>query len=163
MNKNDQELLTFRNSKDDCKIPVRDPNKEFKKKTQKKIDRIKSMEYEKWDKFDVDAEILKMDIKEEKLVKENIKEQEEKEKLNTVVIKPDYMTEAELLHAAAQEKNRGNEFYKEGEYEEALQYYTNSLNFQSNPTVYNNRAITCKSVSKYNLIWSYYNYKYLLL
>lgn len=144
MNRNDAELSSF-NTKDDYNdVPIRGIET-AKKSAENKPERIKSMDYARWDKLDVDAEILKSEIEEEKIKKQYLKRQQEKEKLNTVVVKPEYMTETELTHSAEQERTRGNEFYRSGDYEEALSYYSNSLSFRPSIAVYNNRAITCKS------------------
>lgn len=102
------------------------------------------MDYSSWDKLDVDAEILKMQISDEKEIKKNLKYEKEKEKLNTVIVKPDLMSRAELEHAAMEAKNLGNDFFNEQDYEEALRYYENSITFYPTLDVYNNQALTSK-------------------
>lgn len=48
------------------------------------VKRIKSTDYQSWDKYDPDTELLKLDLKEERLKKENEKQQKEapKKKVN---------------------------------------------------------------------------------
>lgn len=143
----DLELSSFQNIKPQTNnIPIRKLNK-TKNKTQsnnKKIERIRSMDYSSWDKLDVDAEILKMEIKEENEIKEILNYEKNREKLNTVIVDPDLMTHAELLHAATEARILGNDFYNAKDYEEALRYYTNSITFYPNLDAYNNRALTSK-------------------
>lgn len=45
---------------------------------------------------------------------------------------------------AEQEKEKGNEAFRAGDYEEALQFYNTSLAIDSTINGYNNRALTCK-------------------
>lgn len=104
--------------------------------------RIKSMDYQAWDKLDVDAEILKMDLEEERMKKESLNEVKRKERLNTVVLEPDIMTDAELSHAALTAKHNGNEHYRLEDYEEALVYYSDSITLKPMAATYNNRAMT---------------------
>ena len=43
------------------------------------------------------------------------------------------------------EKCKGNEAYNSGCFEEALVYYTRSIQFLPNAASYNNRAMTCNN------------------
>lgn len=45
---------------------------------------------------------------------------------------------------ADQEREKGNEAYKAGDYEEALEHYNISIKMNSNIITHNNRAMTCK-------------------
>ena len=45
---------------------------------------------------------------------------------------------------ADQEKCKGNEAFNAGSYEEALAYYTRSIQYLPNAASYNNRALACK-------------------
>ena len=45
---------------------------------------------------------------------------------------------------ADQEKVKGNEAYGSGCYDEAIVYYTRSIQLKPNAAAYNNRALTCK-------------------
>lgn len=44
---------------------------------------------------------------------------------------------------AEQEKNKGNEAFRSGFFEEALVYYTRSIEYLPAAAYYNNRALTC--------------------
>jgi tetratricopeptide (TPR) repeat protein len=45
---------------------------------------------------------------------------------------------------ATQEKDRGNEYYRSGDYELAVNHYTTSILLFPTPAAYNNRAIACE-------------------
>jgi hypothetical protein len=45
---------------------------------------------------------------------------------------------------ADQEKCKGNEAFNAGSYDEALVYYTRSVQYLPNAASYNNRALACK-------------------
>jgi hypothetical protein len=45
---------------------------------------------------------------------------------------------------ADKEKCKGNEAFAAGSYEEALVYYTRSIQLMPNAAAFNNRALTCK-------------------
>ena len=47
---------------------------------------------------------------------------------------------------ADQEKCKGNEAFNAGSYEEALVYYTRSIQYLPNSASYNNRALACLSL-----------------
>lgn len=56
------------------------------------------------------------------------------------------LTETELDVMAKQEKEKGNEAFRAGDYEEALEHYNTSIKMNSNIITYNNRAMTCKKI-----------------
>lgn len=45
---------------------------------------------------------------------------------------------------ATQEKDRGNEYYRCGDFELAVKHYTTSILLFPTPTAYNNRAMACE-------------------
>ena len=51
-------------------------------------------------------------------------------------------TESDKVAKANQEKNKGNEAFKAGDFNEALVYYNRSILLQQSPVLFNNRAIT---------------------
>lgn len=53
-------------------------------------------------------------------------------------------TGTELTTWAEQEREKGNDAFKAGDYEEALHLYTTSLMIDSSINAYNNRAMTCE-------------------
>ena len=57
------------------------------------------------------------------------------------------LTGTELDVMAEQEREKGNEAFRAGDYEEALEHYNTSIKMNSNITTYNNRAITCKKIN----------------
>uniref|UniRef100_A0A336KJ35 CSON010576 protein n=1 Tax=Culicoides sonorensis TaxID=179676 RepID=A0A336KJ35_CULSO len=134
--------------------PVRALNKEIldnfeKEKSREsknpKKDRIKSCEYEKWDKFDADAEALKIDLDEERKI-ENFKQKTMRHE-STPIIEEIYeddfsqMTLKEKEVLAKRCKDKGNDFYRAKEYKEAIEEYSKSLRILSMAATYNNRAI----------------------
>lgn len=56
------------------------------------------------------------------------------------------LTRTELDVMAEQEKEKGNEAFRAGDYEEALEHYNTSIKMNSNKIAYNNRAMTCKKI-----------------
>ncbi|GLV42074.1 Spag1 axonemal dynein assembly factor [Carabus blaptoides fortunei] len=150
--RNDEELTSFREIKTASnEIPIRQL-KPLENQNSKMTEtaRIKSMDYQAWDKLDVDAEILKLDLEEERLKKENANEVKRRERLNRVVIDPDVMTDAELSHAAVKARHSGNDHFRLEDYEEALMYYSDSLTLMPTAATYNNRAMTNIKLEKYN-------------
>lgn len=56
------------------------------------------------------------------------------------------LTGTELDVMAEEEKEKGNEAFRAGDYEEALEHYNTSIKMNSNIIAYNNRAMTCKKI-----------------
>ncbi|XP_044905830.1 sperm-associated antigen 1 isoform X2 [Felis catus] len=101
--------------------------------TKKKIPR----DYAEWDKFDVEKECSKIDEDyKEKAVINN------KSHLSKIETRIDTagLTEKEKTSLATREKEKGNEAFKSGDYEEAVMYYTRSISVLPNVVAYNNRA-----------------------
>ena len=65
-------------------------------------------------------------------------------KLPKPVVKED-MDEGLKVLRADQEKCKGNESFKCGCFEEALHYYTKSIQYLPTAASFNNRAMTCKN------------------
>lgn len=59
------------------------------------------------------------------------------------------MTGTELNVWADQEREKGNEAFKAGDYKEALHLYTSSLMIDSSINAYNNRAMTYIKLKRY--------------
>lgn len=113
--------------------------------------RISATDYESWDKYDPDAEMLKIDLEEEKIKKNALKNQKSKLKKNKTVTFLNFATDAEAEHEAKWEKERGNEYYKSGEYQNALQHYTSSIQCKPLVVAYTNRALVYNKLKKYLL------------
>uniref|UniRef100_A0A8C8D493 RNA polymerase II-associated protein 3 n=1 Tax=Oncorhynchus tshawytscha TaxID=74940 RepID=A0A8C8D493_ONCTS len=119
--------------------PVR--NKDYKKKREKKkapdnnaktetkqAPRIKSYDYQSWDKFDVDKVLESMD-KEDSAAESNDSESE------------DSGVPATDQDTALAEKEKGNQLFKEGKYDDAIECYTRGMGADPyNPVLPTNRA-----------------------
>ncbi|XP_012172630.1 uncharacterized protein LOC100646487 isoform X2 [Bombus terrestris] len=112
--------------------------------------------YAAWDKYDVDTELKKIDIQyeqqkvEAKRLQQKQKEMIEKKKLEKhTIINKAALTETELDVMAKQEKEKGNEAFRAGDYEEALEHYNTSIKMNSNIITYNNRAMTYIKLQRY--------------
>ncbi|MXQ94437.1 hypothetical protein E5288_WYG022392 [Bos mutus] len=93
-------------------------------------------DYAEWDKFDVEKECAKLDEDKERTVINN------KSHLSKIETRLDTagLTEKEKVFLATREKEKGNEAFKSGDYEEAVKYYTRSLSVLPTVAAYNNRA-----------------------
>uniref|UniRef100_A0A2K6U5G0 Sperm associated antigen 1 n=1 Tax=Saimiri boliviensis boliviensis TaxID=39432 RepID=A0A2K6U5G0_SAIBB len=109
-----------------------DKGKYSKRPTKKKTPR----DYAEWDKFDVEKECLKID--------EDYKEKmaTDKSYLSKIEtrIETAGLTEKEKGFLATREKEKGNEAFNSGDYEEAVMYYTRSISVLPTVVAYNNRA-----------------------
>uniref|UniRef100_G3R5U7 Sperm-associated antigen 1 n=1 Tax=Gorilla gorilla gorilla TaxID=9595 RepID=G3R5U7_GORGO len=133
------ETETFPAMKDNLP-PVRGSNsclhvgkeKYSKRPTKKKTPR----DYAEWDKFDVEKECLKIDedYKEKTII--------DKSHLSKIETRIDTagLTEKEKDFLATREKEKGNEAFNSGDYEEAVMYYTRSISALPTVVAYNNRA-----------------------
>lgn len=116
------------------------------------VDRIKSTDYAKWDKFDVEAAELKIDLDEERqreLVEVKNKKNFEKTKLIEEIgdAEVDCLSDFEKDHLSLQFKEKGNECFRAKEYDEAIKEYTQSLRVRKSAAAFNNRALVCKGSS----------------
>ncbi|XP_027632031.1 sperm-associated antigen 1 [Tupaia chinensis] len=129
-------------AKEDHLPPVRGSDSRFhadkgkcsqSKPAKKKIPR----DYAEWDKFDVEKECSKIDEdSKEKTIIDN------KSHLSRIETRIDTagLTEKEKDFLAAHEKEKGNEAFNSGDYEEAIMYYTRSISALPTVAAYNNRA-----------------------
>ncbi|XP_034934254.1 sperm-associated antigen 1 [Chelonus insularis] len=124
-------------------------------KKKSKINRIKFCDYNSWDKYDVHVEIKKMDLKVDQKCVEMKRNLEQRKNIIITPIHIDFNLNAslsgiELNQIAEQEKWKGNEAFKVGDYQEALHFYNFCLQMNaSNINGYNNRAITFIKLEKY--------------
>nr|XP_023019143.1 sperm-associated antigen 1 [Leptinotarsa decemlineata] len=150
VSKTDRELESRKSNKSYHEVDVR-CFKEFKnadessKVSQK---RIASTDYGAWDKYDPDTELLKMELEEEKNRKSVSKPKDQVKPKKTVTFNY-FTTEAEAIFYSNREKEKGNEFFKTGDYVDALQCYTNSIKIKANVNNLNNRAATFLKLKKY--------------
>lgn len=152
VSKDEKELQKMKISKCNSDIAIRSPkvvnttiqNKEGKGK------RISSTDFYAWDKYDPDIELQKMELEEQqqKHQASNNENSKSKNRHNTIDVHK-FSTEAERKFSSNREKEKGNEFYKNRDFEEALHCFTNSIILNPNIDNLNNRAITFIKLSKY--------------
>ncbi|XP_041964279.1 sperm-associated antigen 1 [Alosa sapidissima] len=95
-------------------------------------------DYKDWDKFDVEKECAKVDeVVTNDSARTVINHSHPKIKTN---LHTSVLTEQEKVVLANREKDKGNEAFKTGDYEEALAYYSRSLSILPTVAAYNNRA-----------------------
>ncbi|XP_065072774.1 sperm-associated antigen 1 [Ochlerotatus camptorhynchus] len=116
--------------------------------------RIKSWDYNNWDRYDADAEILKMDLDEERH-KEFVMKQNESNPSGNIIQEDqsneiDRLSETERKVLATKYKEKGNDFFRSKEYEQALQEYNRSITIFPTAACFNNRAITNIKLTRYN-------------
>lgn len=153
VSKDEKELQKMKTSKSENDTNIRS-SKELNRTIQNKEGttgkRISSTDFVAWDKYDPDTEIQKMELEEEQQKSEcsnkgNVKNRN----INNIVDIQKFNTNAEKKFASNQEKEKGNEFYKNGDFEEALICFTNSIRLKANIDNLNNRAITYIKLTKY--------------
>ncbi|XP_046398327.1 RNA polymerase II-associated protein 3 isoform X2 [Ischnura elegans] len=133
-------------------LNVNDRNKiSYEMANTKKKCSIKSLDYDAWEKYDPDKEIMKMEVEEEREQEEHMHLMEKKRMESEPDDLPDtgHFSDAEKLVYSTKEKDRGNEYFKAGQFEEATQYYTRSISILPNVDAYNNRAIANLKLKKY--------------
>ncbi|XP_061392618.1 sperm-associated antigen 1 [Musca vetustissima] len=135
--------------------------------SQQKVERIKSTDYSKWDKYDPEEEILRQDLAEERAQEEI----ERKNRLNLQKIKTTSPTIEEIFEDSEKEKDdgpklsdiekeklseefrlRGNEYFRSKDYDFALAEYTKAIQIYPEKAVgpYNNRAVTYIKQQKFS-------------
>ncbi|KAL0962861.1 hypothetical protein UPYG_G00346460 [Umbra pygmaea] len=149
--KKDEELRTGIGDKSPKTLPpVR--NKDYKKKREKnkasdkngktapkQAPRIKSYDYQSWDKFDVDKVLETMD-KEESAAESNDSESE------------GAGVQATDQEKALAEKENGNRWFKEGKYDDAIECYTRGMDADPyNPILPTNRAACFFKLKKFSV------------
>ncbi|XP_062374403.1 RNA polymerase II-associated protein 3 [Sardina pilchardus] len=114
-----------------CKISDKDAHTEDKKSS-----RIKSYDYQSWEKFDVDKALDSVD-------KEESQEESNESDSEDGAVKVDQ-------EAALAEKEKGNQLFKQGKYDEALECYTRGMDADPhNPILPTNRAACFLRLKKY--------------
>ncbi|XP_072459496.1 sperm-associated antigen 1 [Notamacropus eugenii] len=94
-------------------------------------------DYAEWDKFDVEKECSKIDEDYKENTTPNIRSHSLKieKKIDTIGL-----SDKEKDFLATREKEKGNEAFSSGDYEEAVTYYTRSISVSPTVAAYNNRA-----------------------
>ncbi|KAJ3106828.1 RNA polymerase II-associated protein 3 [Phlyctochytrium planicorne] len=97
-----------------------------------KVKRISAYDYRAWDKFDPDKEENEVDAK---------KESNENEKKDSKTLEKEFADE-NIIEMALIRKEKGNEYFKKGEWKRALKQYTSSIALDPTQAVpYVNRAM----------------------
>lgn len=109
--------------------------------------RINSFDYKKWDNYDPDVEVMKMDLDKERN-KEYV-EATQKQNLakSLMIVETNVSVELSFLEMeelAKRHKEKGNEYFKSNDFLESIQEYTTSLSLLETASVFNNRAIACE-------------------
>ncbi|XP_043834595.1 sperm-associated antigen 1 [Dromiciops gliroides] len=94
-------------------------------------------DYAEWDKFDVEKECSKLDEDYKENTTPNVKSEPLKIEKNIGTIG---LSDKEKDFLATREKEKGNEAFSSGDYEEAVTYYTRSISVSPTVAAYNNRA-----------------------
>lgn len=117
-----------------------DGNNNVEKKT-----RIKSYDYDAWSKFDVEAACK--DVSEDESVEKEDEEEDEDDDDDEEIEK---IREQKNLQQAVMEKEKGNQLFKEGKYDAAINRYTNAIALHpNNPILYANRGMALLKTEKY--------------
>eukprot|EP00058_Branchiostoma_floridae_P009034 XP_002594522.1 hypothetical protein BRAFLDRAFT_124991 [Branchiostoma floridae] len=107
---------------------------------QKKPKRISGYDYRSWDKFDVDQELEKLEDEQKESSSEYESESDSEKALE----------QQRQMQQALMEKDRGNAFFKEGKYEEAMSCYTTGMDADpKNAVLPANRAMALLKLNRY--------------
>jgi sperm-associated antigen 1 len=133
---------------DSIKPPVRTVGRV--KDTQKVSAKSKSGthdDYAKWDKYDPDTEILRMELEEEK----NRGKGQDATPIIQEITETDVcrLTKLEKKELAQQHKFKGNDFFRAGDFAAALEEYSASLKLDETVFCLNNRALVYFKMGKY--------------
>ncbi|XP_050095558.1 sperm-associated antigen 1 [Anopheles aquasalis] len=124
-------------------------------KPKQPVERIRSCDYDKWDQYDPEAEMLKMDLDEERH-REFVLLQNQKNaaasaaapKIIELVPEPK-LSEQEKQVLAGKMREKGNDFFRAKEYSEAADEYGKSLDILPTATCFNNRAMAYIKLHRY--------------
>uniref|UniRef100_A0A182K5A7 Sperm-associated antigen 1 n=1 Tax=Anopheles christyi TaxID=43041 RepID=A0A182K5A7_9DIPT len=112
---------------------------------------IKYCDYDKWDKFDADTEMLKMDLDEERhreMVRINNQKNSEKPKI--VELPPKVkLSQQEKQVIAGKLREKGNDYFRAKEFKEAVDEYSKSLDLYQTAACFNNRAMAHIKLQRY--------------
>lgn len=113
--------------------------------------KIRGYDYRAWDKFDVDAAIKEIDgelVPQDE--EEERREEDEEDQGSTDDEEMMRMEEEKRLQLAVYHKEKGNEFFKQGKWEEAVECYTKGLQQDAlNAVLFANRAMALLKLQKY--------------
>ncbi|KAJ8664253.1 hypothetical protein QAD02_005915 [Eretmocerus hayati] len=120
----------------------------------KQQQRLSSSDYAAWDKYDVDTELNRLDLQEEREIVQakRLQEMRKAEKTSIAketIIEKSLLSATELSYMSGRERDKGNEAFRAGDYDEALQHYTTSIALDADLNAYNNRAIAHIKLKNY--------------
>ncbi|KAF6206370.1 hypothetical protein GE061_017603 [Apolygus lucorum] len=111
--------------------------------------RINSLDYKSWEKFDAEEECKKMDLLEETKVEVEKRENSSESKRKKMSIEESAikslgdignLSQEERETMALTEKDIGNEYYRSNNIEKAIKHYTRSIHLHTSVAGLNNRA-----------------------
>ena len=105
--------------------------------------RIKSSDYQAWDRFDVDKEVELIDLEERPSAPAIITKSKKLEIDSR-------LTAAQRQFFALNEKNKGNDCLRVEEFEDALHHYSKSIELDPVLATYNNRALVHLKLNNYD-------------
>ncbi|KAG5670738.1 hypothetical protein PVAND_000980 [Polypedilum vanderplanki] len=154
MKKQDQILKEIKPKENKTEPPIRKSTNGVEKTVPKSQERIKSTDYSKWDKFDADAAVLKIDLDEERQREAvELKNKRNLEKSNLIEViedkEVDELSEFERERMSLKFKEKGNEAFKAKDYDEAIREYSESIRFKKNAAAFNNRALVYLKKKEY--------------
>lgn len=119
-----------------------------------KVDaRIKSCDYEQWDRYDADTELTKLDLSvEQALESEELREKRQVRPIERVVSEASAtvlsdgakLTDIEREECAERCRVQGNEHFRVGDWTDAIAEYTRSLAAKRTAPAFGNRAMACE-------------------
>ncbi|XP_031619941.1 sperm-associated antigen 1 [Contarinia nasturtii] len=147
----------FDNNLDDALPPIRSMIEvsEIQDAAKSRDKRITSTDYNRWDKFDADTECLKIELAEEQMREKMSMDQKRQQQVPKLIeILPEttvheQMSDVEKHEFADKHRIKGNEFFKCSDYQQAINEYNTSLNYEPTAAVYNNRALVYLKQKKY--------------
>lgn len=126
--------------------------------------RIKSCDYEQWDKYDADTELTKMDLsaeqaRESEALRDKLKVRPIERIVSEAAAKLTagagaQLTAIERDECAERCRIQGNEHYRVGDFTDAIAEYTRSLSVKRTALAFGNRAMACECISPVRLLQS---------
>lgn len=112
--------------------------------------RIKSCDYDQWDKYDVDTELTRMDLVEERARESDAIRDKRRvcpvdlvEQANSMMCTAQ-LNDIEQTECAERCRIVGNDHFRAGDYVDAIGEYTRSVAVKPTAVAYANRALACK-------------------
>ncbi|XP_058462379.1 sperm-associated antigen 1 [Malaya genurostris] len=115
-------------------------------------EKIQSCDYQKWDRYDPDTELLKMDFDEERhrdFVQNRNQKNLTRNKGDESVTISDELTEFERKTLAIKSKEKGNDYFHSKEFESSLVEYSKSIAIFPTAACFNNRALAYIKLARF--------------